>query len=66
MIDDPDYAAIYRKANPRTMPYNIHCRQPELSDLWAVDQQKFKRIVDAAQHKQKICNHMKGYTRDIS
>jgi len=43
-----DYAAIYRKANPKVMPFSIHERQRELSDLWSVDQEKFKRIVDAA------------------
>jgi hypothetical protein len=53
MSKDLDYDAIYRKANPRTMPYNIHCRQPELSDLWPIDQQKFKRIVDAALRAQE-------------
>jgi len=42
-----DYAAIYRKANPKAMPFSIHERQRELSDLWPVDQEKFKRIVDA-------------------
>jgi hypothetical protein len=54
MSKAPDYDAIYRKANPRTMPYNIHCRQPELSNLWPIDQQKFKRIVDAALRAQEI------------
>lgn len=34
------------------------------NDLWPVDQQKFKRIVDAARCKQKVCNHLKGLPND--
>jgi hypothetical protein len=46
MNETPDYGALYRKANPKTMPFSIHERQRELRDLWPIDQQKFRDQVD--------------------
>lgn len=42
------YDKIYRRANPKLFPYSPYERQPELRDLWPSEQEKFKRVVDAA------------------
>jgi len=41
-----NYDQIYRKLNPKRFPYSPWERQVELSDLWPVDQQKFKDEID--------------------
>lgn len=43
----PDYDAIFRRLHPSPAPYSPHFRPLELRDLWPVDQEKFKREVDA-------------------
>lgn len=43
----PDYAAMYRRAHPRLMPFSPWERQRELSDLWPSKQAKFRKLADA-------------------
>jgi len=43
-----DYDAIYRHTNPKTFPLAPYERQMELRDLWPDEQEKFRRVVDAA------------------
>lgn len=43
-----DYDAIYRRAHPRRFPFSPYERQMQLRDLWPSEQEKFRRIVDAA------------------
>jgi hypothetical protein len=49
-----DYAAIYRKANPKRFFFSPYEKQRELSDLWPDLQEEFKRTVDATlKHKEQ-------------
>ena len=43
-----NYDKIYVKAHPPRFPYSPHAKQRQLKDLWPSEQEKFKRIVDAA------------------
>ena len=46
-MSEERYARAYRRLHPKTMPYNIHEPQRELSNLWPIDQQRFRDMVDA-------------------
>ena len=43
-----DYDKAYRLAHPRMFPFSPWERQRELSNLWPSEQEKFRKIVDAA------------------
>jgi hypothetical protein len=48
LLSDREYERAYRLANPSAMPFSPYSRRPELSNLWPIDQAKFRRTCDAA------------------
>lgn len=52
--DMSDYEKIFRKFYPHDRMGCPYGRRQELSDLWPVDQEEFKRLVDNCQYAEKV------------